>query len=117
MIYHGVEHEPGHGDVAKRCGSLGRCKHRTAVDDDDLLVNSDHPGRRVDAVERQSERLALTEPRASAEDYKQCVPARHHAGEREHLPRGEQAHDGGAGLGQPDVGAWRLADVAVPDRA
>jgi hypothetical protein len=119
MIDHGIEHEPGHGNVAKRRGGLGRCEDRAAVDDDDddddLLVNGDHARCRIDTVESQAERLTLTEPRASTDEYQQCIPAWHHPGEREHLAGGKQAHDGGAGLGQANVCAWRLADVAVPD--
>ena len=114
MIDHGVEHEPRHGYIAKRCGGLGRCEHRTTIDDDDLLVNGDHPRRSVDAVERQAERLTLTEPHASTDEYEQRVPAWHHTGKHEHLTPREQAHYGGADFGQPDIGAWCLADVAVP---
>lgn len=36
-----------------------RSEHQATFHDDHLLVNGDHPGSRVDAVEREPERFAL----------------------------------------------------------
>jgi hypothetical protein len=85
--------------------------------DDDLLINGDHSGLHVDAVERKAEGLALAKTCPSSQQDEQRVPLRHGVGKREDLGGGEQPHDGLADFRKPDVGAGCLADVTITDCA
>ena len=112
-----IQEESRHGHVAQRRGGLRRCQDRAAVNDNDLLVDGDHSGGGVDAVQGETECLALAEPGTRTQQDEQRVPLRHGIGQREDLSRGEQPDDGLADFRQPDVDAGCLADVTVTDSA
>jgi hypothetical protein len=50
------------------------------VHNDHLLVNDDHVLVHVEAIQRESERLTLTQPGSRAEQDEQRVPRRHGGG-------------------------------------
>jgi hypothetical protein len=111
----GLKQERGHGHVAKRRGSFRIRKHRPTVNDDDLLIDGDHPRCRVNAVTSQTERFTLTQPGGGAQDDEQGVAGRHHVRQGNNLLGSQKPDHGFRSLGEPDIHARRLADVAVPD--
>ena len=114
MPSNGPKQERGHGHVAQRRESFRVRKHRTTINDDDLLIDGDHSRCRVNAVASQTERFTLTQPGCGAQQDEQGVASRHDARQGNDLLRGQEPDHGFRGQGEPDVHARWLADVAVP---
>jgi len=60
MSHDSAKDEARHRNLSQRCRRLGLGQDGMTIHDDDLLVNGDHSGCRVNPVERKAECLALT---------------------------------------------------------